>query len=761
MVDLGRKIYWKFRRDIPRAIARIVKAPRAAWRGAAWGALIVGLIAWVIFAWYALAPAGATPFVVGTLAPVVIMSGLVALALAVGWLARGIPVFYRWVVLTVLPLLILVYMAPAMLYGVIVVVLGLLVCASLAGAGIAVVSGRGWRSLDWGRRLVAAGGLVLGMAGLIAGGAWLLSDGAGQERPINAAAISGERVQALMLPDPAEMGPFEVLTLTYGSGTDRHRAVYGADVDLQTQAVDGGAFLTGWSELRTRYWGFGPEALPRNGRVWYPNGEGPFPLVLIVHGNHLMEDYSDAGYAYLGELLASRGMIVASVDQNFLNMSLWSDMLVVSPLENENNARAWLLLEHVQQWLDWHEGTANPFVGKVDLESIALVGHSRGGEAVATAAAFSSLAYHPDDASLVLDYPFTIRAVVAIAPVDGQYRPGSRGLQLNNVNYLTLHGSHDMDVVSFQGLRQYGRIQFDGKTEAFKAALYIDGANHGQFNRDWGTYDLIGPANQLFNVRPLLPVADQERIAQVTISAFLEAALNGEDGYRQLFRDPRSGAEWLPQTVYLSQYQDSETVRLATFEEDIDLTSMTLDGGRIEGVGLTRWHEKIVGMRRETLGHSAVTLGWDVRTDTGEAAHYALLLPETVQGLNEQMALTFGLAASNADPNPHAEDAPAYEGIEEPVDLTVEVVDGNGERARLPLSAFSLVQPPLAAPLAKASFMSFVAASEPIFQTFTLPLHVFAATNEAFDSESLREIRFIFDRTQAGVLLLDEVGLQP
>ena len=52
-------------------------------------------------------------------------------------------------------------------------------------------------------------------------------------------------------------------------------------------------------------------ALPLNARVWHPAGDGPFPLVLVVHGNHRMEDFSDPGYAYLGETLASRGFIVA------------------------------------------------------------------------------------------------------------------------------------------------------------------------------------------------------------------------------------------------------------------------------------------------------------------------------------------------------------------------------------------------------------------------------------------------------------------
>jgi hypothetical protein len=50
----------------------------------------------------------------------------------------------------------------------------------------------------------------------------------------------------------------------------------------------------------------------RNARVWYPDGEGVFPLVLIVHGNYIMSRYSDPGYEYLGRSLASRGYFIAS-----------------------------------------------------------------------------------------------------------------------------------------------------------------------------------------------------------------------------------------------------------------------------------------------------------------------------------------------------------------------------------------------------------------------------------------------------------------
>ena len=90
--------------------------------------------------------------------------------------------------------------------------------------------------------------------------------------------------------------------------------------------------------------------LPWLDPIWYPEGDGPFPLVLIVHGNHAMSDYSDPGYAYLGEHLASQGYIAVSVDENFLNGLFFFD----GEFE-EMPLRAWILLKHLQQWQGWNE----------------------------------------------------------------------------------------------------------------------------------------------------------------------------------------------------------------------------------------------------------------------------------------------------------------------------------------------------------------------------------------------------------------------
>ena len=230
--------------------------------------------------------------------------------------------------------------------------------------------------------------------------------------------------EPLQAQNPATPGTYPIKTLFYGVGNDIRRPEYGASVAIKTRTVDASPMLAefkGWKKkLRRYYWGFDVDKLPLNARVWYPDGPGPFPLVLIVHGNHDMTKFSDPGYQYLGELLASRGFILASIDENFLNSGLFHDP------PKQQAVRGWMLLEHLKLWREWNQAPANPFYRKVDFDNIALMGHSRGGEAAATAAFFNNLAHYPDDATMRFDYHYPIKAVMAIAPPEGQYKPAGQ-----------------------------------------------------------------------------------------------------------------------------------------------------------------------------------------------------------------------------------------------------------------------------------------------------------------------------------------------
>ena len=262
-----------------------------------------------------------------------------------------------------------------------------------------------------------------------------------------------------------------------------------------------------------------------------------------------------------------------------------------------------------------------------------------------------------------------------------------------------------------------------------------------------------------------MPAADQEQIAKVALSAFLEAALHGEDGYRALFRDPRSAAAWLPDTLYLSQYQDSVTMRVATYEEDIDLSTTTLPGGRLHGANLTLWREQVVPLKNGSSENGAVYLGWD---DTGPegvpipaagVARYSVTLPEIEAALGPESVLSFSLADADEPPTPDAKAASPAERA--PIDLTLAARDRAGNTARLPLSHFALLQPQLRGRIGKLDFMNAVPLSEPVFQTFTFGLSDFATANPHFDPAALDEVMFVFDRTPAGVIILDEIGINP
>ena len=427
---------------------------------------------------------------------------------------------------------------------------------------------------------------------------------------------------------------------------------------------------------------------------------GPFPLVLIVHGNHSMEDFSDPGYGYLGELLASRGIIFASVDENFLNSSIsaWVEIYADRPgLQEENDARGWLLLEHLAQWRDWNSDPGHHFYNRVDIDRVALIGHSRGGEAVGIAASFNSLARYPDDANQEFDFGFNLRGVIAIAPVDGQYQPRDNGTPIRDVNYFTIHGSMDGDVQSFEGTSQYARVKFADETEQrFKASLYVTGANHGQFNTTWENLDTGMFSAWTLDLDGIMDGEAQRDIARVFFSAFMEVVLRDRREYLPIFSDVRYAANWLPNTFYISQYANSAQLAIADFEEDIDPVTMTLLGGYIESEHLSKWHEARVTLKYDELDTHAGVYAWDQEFDD-QTAVVRFVLPPDWSGIESGTDISASISDAGVGTLPKdwegdeesgddADSDSEDEEDEEPLDWTIELVDRRGQSASLPLS---------------------------------------------------------------------------
>ncbi len=621
----------------------------------------------------------------------------------------------------------------------------------------------------------------------------------------------------LTIADPGRPGSLagQTVQLTYGSGTDIHRPEFGAEADIITKPVNGRPFAKlqkgHKGKVRELFWQFDLSEMPRNGRVWYPKGDGPFPLVLMVHGNHSMREFSDTGYAYLGEHLASHGYIFCSVDQNFINGNL----------RRENDARGWLLLEHLKLWAGWNGSEGSPFFGKVDMDAIALMGHSRGGEAVTHAALFNRLAFYPDDASVVFDYNFGIKAIVSIAPVDGQYQPAGRYTRLRDINYFTMHGSHDGDVTQFYGDRIYNRLSFGSESDAFKSSLYLYRANHGQWNTVWGATDWGGPGKLLLNREALMAGDEQRQIAKVYITAFLAATIRSNRAYLPLFTNPRTGRDWLPDATLIHRFEDASFRLIADYEEDADVTTTSLPGGRIHAAGLVVYREADIALRGDKKRYNqGAFLGWnrepeeqseadaqaveaagsgdgrvadasavasaDVSADEGAVGvvavpSYEIRFPAGyMAGLQLKGTEHLVMHLAEVDEKPKAKDyaaesandndsnddeasdskvADAPDAPRPAVDFSVELLCEGGS-IRLPLSRFGRLAPPLEAETKRTEYIGRTTKkTELTLQMFALPFAAFKTGDRTVDLASVSGIRLVFDRQAKGVIVVDRVGI--
>lgn len=570
--------------------------------------------------------------------------------------------------------------------------------------------------------------------------------------------MGGNLPMQIAAPNPSLPGPFAVSASSYGAGENSRRPEFGAERDFQSRTVDASPLLPEWKgvkqRMRERYWGFGLEEAPLNGLVWAPEGDGPFPLALIVHGNHGMEDFSDPGYAYLGELLASRGIIAVSIDENFIN-GTWSGDFQ----GKEMPARAWLLLEHLRLWRDWNTTDNHRFEGRIDLDNIALIGHSRGGEAVSMAYAYNELPYYPDDATVEFDYGFSIPALVAIAQIDKRYH---RRVEFEDVNFLALQGSYDSDESAFHGLRQFNRIELSDDPYRFKAGLYIHGANHGQFNSTWGREDSQPPNAWQLNLAPIISGEDQRTIAKVYIAAFLAATLQDDTRYVQLFRDTRAGASWLPDHAYVQQFTDSSFVALADFDEDLNVSTATASGTSISASGFSLWREEELKHRDELpQGTNVVILGWTAE----EEPVYTIDIPGDFwpDATDQDYVLSLSVSASTEKPTDDDDDK-TEDNNETPDSVaaphfTIEAYAESGLIGRADSVEYAHLAPPLKVRYLKSEGLNkerYKADWEPVLQVFEVPLSALAMG----DIAAIRQLRIRFDSSEPGVAILDDIGIR-
>ena len=559
--------------------------------------------------------------------------------------------------------------------------------------------------------------------------------------------------------DPSKKGNFEVETFTYGSGTDEKREEYANGVKFKTPTVDASRLLPDWKgkkkKWREKYWGFGVDSFPLNARVYMPKGEGPFPMVMMVHGNHSMLDYSDGGYAYLGELLASRGIIGVSVDENFINGHWSGDFR-----GKEMPTRGWLLLKHLEQWEKWNQDRDSELMGKVDMDNIVLVGHSRGGEAVSIAAAFNTLERFPDNGNEKFDFDFGIKGIITIAPTDYRY---NREISLKDINYLSIQGAYDSDETSFWGMRPFHRLQFSDDFDGFKAGLYMNHANHGQFNSTWGRSDFGAPMKWLLNLKPLVTGEEQRQVAKVYVSAFAEAVLKGNEAYQPMFKNVDLVRNWLPEEDYRSQYSDSYKNILVNFEGDLDVTKAP-NGTALFADNFKVWRETELESRDGgSQQNNALVLGWShsKEVENDSLPIYKMALPDTLKNFGNADTLAFSLAMGDiSELKLKKEEKP--DTPKTGFNFSIMLKDSVGNLAAVGIAETNRLPGTIKTKFTKFKILDqdmIGKNSEIQLKNCFVPISAFLEQNDSLMLDKIESINLVFDKDTLGVVILDDIGL--
>lgn len=535
------------------------------------------------------------------------------------------------------------------------------------------------------------------------------------------------------LTNPGLAGDVPFDTVIYASAGNNYSAVPGL-VQYNIYDNPDPAYVTGsidisvFANLGSAPWPFSNLNVPLNGHLCVPRGRGPFPLAVFAHGNHDPFVNSTPGYLYLCQLLASHGIIAATIDVNFLNGFNFG----------ENDARAIVQLEHVKQFRTWNGTAAHPLQARVDLNRILIVGHSRGGEGVGHASFFNRLAsIQPDIFSPIVPldgsaglgpYRFALTAAAAIAPTDRQYVPLTGPTVVPDPYYL-IHGSRDGDVSTFEGYNTYNRAHAvdlanptvsDGK---LKALLWVYGANHNQFNSVWPSE--TPPATTI-------PRAAQEQIAKVHFGALTQALLLDRSEYAGVIRNHQVAASWVPAgSDFVSQYQDPERVFIQHNQEGLaapQISSPVQGTVATDAVVATR---QLIDLVNAGAPQTTITLRleWSVL-----GARLLLTVDPATVPAERYKTLSLRVGQSTEAKNAANRDQ----------DFTLEVSSGS-RTAAIPASALHrLLYPDVVFGAAKI-----------VMQTLRVPTHRLAELG--LDISDIRSIALVFDRRATGVLYVGDL----
>lgn len=447
-------------------------------------------------------------------------------------------------------------------------------------------------------------------------------------------------------------------------------------------------------------------------------GEGPFPLVLLLHGNHgvcrssptdtddicpaspgtctggFVQTPNAEGYLYLLDTLAAQGYVAASLDGNQINCRNSPDPWI--------DERAQLILENIRRWVGWSTMSAPPFgttfMGNVDMSNVHIWGHSRGGDAVALAAQYIAATPIPGA---------NLTSVFSLAPTD------YGNADVGPTNYAVLLPGCDGDVSSLEGANIYDRSAASNAADVRAQVLYV-GANHNFFNTSWAYDD--GQAVCAAASRIGAPA--QRGMMEAVISAWVNGTNSGslEPMIRAESGVPEGIDAWAGRALDLRWSYVARRQRIDEFS-GTGTPMRNLLGEMNTFTGFTRAErctDAICNTAYLHQGTGALILTWEGAPGTASIGLGGL-------DLSAQDYVMFRVASRNSTINRDA-------GVTEQ-DFLVRLRDGGGMVAELPVS--NLMRIP-----------HLYSAGRPytVLQSIRIPVARLAASTPGFDRASVEAV---------------------
>ncbi len=539
------------------------------------------------------------------------------------------------------------------------------------------------------------------------------------------------------------------------------------------------------------------------GKVYLPRTGGARPVVIFMHGRHTSCSQGTAnpnrwpcgpnqvripsyqGYDDAARALASHGYAVVSISANAINANdnqlsidygqltrgqLTLDTLSLLKDANEGKAISLYdadldrdvtldqaLAETDDEMLDAeHEAalTAADLEGRFDFSSIGLMGHSRGGEGVASAAVLNA----------ALDEPWAIKSVLPLAPVD------FNRFTIPDVTMMTLLPYCDGDVSNQQGQHMFDDSRYAFDDDVLRSAMWVMGANHNFFNTVWtpGVYPysvsddwsrstdpVCGTAESVASTSIRMSPSEQYDVGTALVAGFFRLTLGEEEQLLPIFDGTGAVAGSLVG-------KDIRTTAVQAPSARTDIETFTEAGNNLRPYGTATVavcasqsgrpvSQKLPGCATTALASAQVphwaAMRWseDVpaspmgafswTTATGEVR---LTVPREARDASSYERLALKVAAG--------------ESVATGTDMAITLVDGSGASVTKKVSELN----PLALqrmPISTGTGAAML--GKIVLQQVNLPLE-----GLGLDLTDLREVRFGAGTAEAGAVFLSDLALE-